>query len=336
MSELRRDPIGGRWVIVNTDVPVKPEEYDHDAPKSGKSTVCPFCYGNEAQTPPEITSLRDPGTSPNTPGWQVRVIPNKFPALQIEGELDRRGLGIYDLSNGVGAHELIVETPYHDKDLSDLTVQELTDVIHFYCQRALDLEKDRRFKYIMVFKNYGVSAGASLGHPHTQIIALPMVPKNVKEEIIGAQNYFEYRDRCIFCDMIRQELQEKERIILENKNFFAFCPFVSRFPFEIWIIPKKHAGHFCQMPSEEVPDLAVILRGIVAKIKKVFGETSYNFIIHSSPINSDGARVDSYHWHLEFLPKLTRVAGFEWGTGFYIVPTPPEIAAKFLRDAKVE
>ncbi len=336
MSELRRDPIGGRWVIVNTDDPVKPEEYDHDAPNSGKNTVCPFCYVNEAQTPPEITSLRDPGTSPNTPGWQVRVIPNKFPALQIEGELDRRGLGIYDLSNGVGAHELIVETPYHDKDLSDLTVQELTDVIHFYCQRALDLEKDRRFKYIMVFKNYGVSAGASLGHPHTQIIALPMVPKNVKEEIIGAQNYFEYRDRCIFCDMIRQELQEKERIILENKNFFAFCPFVSRFPFEIWIIPKKHAGHFCQMLSEEVPDLAVILRGIVAKIKKVFGETSYNFIIHSSPINSDGARVDSYHWHLEFLPKLTRVAGFEWGTGFYIVPTPPEIAAKFLRDAKVE
>lgn len=336
MSELRRDPIGGRWVIVNTDDPMKPEQYDHDTPQGGKSPSCPFCYGNEAQTPPEIVSLRDPGTGPNTPGWQVRVIPNKFPALQIEGELDRRGLGIYDLSNGVGAHELIIETPYHEKDLSDLTVQELTNIINFYCQRSQDLERDRRFKYIMVFKNYGVSAGASLEHPHTQIIALPMVPKNVKEEIIGAQNYFEYRERCIFCDMIRQEQQEKERIISENKNFFAFCPFVSRFPFEIWIIPKKHSGNFSQMPFEEIPDLASILRGIVAKIKKVFGETSYNFIIHSSPINSDGAKVDGYHWHLEFLPKLTRVAGFEWGTGFYIVPTPPEIAAKFLRDAKVE
>jgi UDPglucose--hexose-1-phosphate uridylyltransferase len=336
MSELRRDPIGGRWVIVNTDDPVKPEEYDHEVPKGGKSASCPFCYGNEAQTPPEIISLRDPSTPANSPGWQVRVIPNKFPALQIEGELDRRGLGIYDLSNGVGAHELIIETPYHDKDLSDLTTQELTSVIHFYCQRTLDLERDRRFKYIMIFKNYGASAGASLEHPHTQIIALPMVPKNVKEEIMGAQNYFEYRERCIFCDMIRQELQEKERLIMENKNFFAFCPFVSRFPFEIWIMPKKHSGYFNQTPYEAIPDLAMILKGIVAKVKKVFGETAYNFIIHTSPINSDGGSVDSYHWHLEFLPKLTRVAGFEWGTGFYIVPTPPEIAAKFLRDAQVE
>ncbi len=336
MSELRRDPIGGRWVIVNTDDPVKPEGYDHEPSKSSKSGPCPFCYGNEAQTPPEIISLRDPSTQPNTPGWQVRVVPNKFPALQIEGELDRRGLGIYDLSNGVGAHELIMETPYHDKDLSDLTVQELTNVLRFYCQRTLDLEKDRRFKYIMIFKNHGASAGASLEHPHTQIIALPMVPKNVKEEIMGAQNYFDYRERCIFCDMIRQEIQEKERIISENKNFLAFCPFVSRFPFEIWIMPKKHSRFFCQTSNEEIPDLAVILRGIVAKVKKVFGETAYNFIIHTSPVNSDGANVDSYHWHLEFLPKLTRVAGFEWGTGFYIVPTPPEVAAKFLRDAQTE
>jgi UDPglucose--hexose-1-phosphate uridylyltransferase len=336
MSELRRDPIGGRWVIVNTDDPEKPEGYGHEPAKSSKSGPCPFCYGNEAQTPPEISSLRDPSTQPNTPGWQVRVVPNKFPALQIEGELDRRGLGIYDLSNGVGAHELIMETPYHDKDLSDLTVQELTNVIHFYCQRTLDLEKDRRFKYIMIFKNHGASAGASLEHPHTQIIALPMVPKNVKEEIIGAQNYFDYRERCIFCDMIRQELQEKERIISENRNFLAFCPFVSRFPFEIWIMPKKHSRFFCQTAYEDMPDLAVILKGIVSKIKKVFGETAYNFIIHTSPVNSDGANVDSYHWHLEFLPKLTRVAGFEWGTGFYIVPTPPEVAAKFLRDAQTE
>ncbi|MCX5707605.1 MAG: galactose-1-phosphate uridylyltransferase [Candidatus Omnitrophica bacterium] len=334
MSELRRDPIGGRWVIVNTDDPMKPGDYDHDAPKTGKNAACPFCYGNEAQTPPEITALRDPSTPANSPGWQVRVIPNKFPALQIEGELDRRGLGIYDLSNGIGAHELIIESPYHEKDLSDLTIQELTSVIHFYCQRSLDLERDHRFKYIMIFKNYGASAGASLEHPHSQIIALPMVPKNVKEEITGAQNYFEYRERCIFCDMIRQELQEKERLIMDNKNFFAFCPFVSRFPFEIWVMPKKHTGYFNQIPYEVIGDLAMILKGIVGKVKKIFGDTSYNFIIHTSPINSDGATVDSYHWHLEFMPKLTRVAGFEWGTGFYIVPTPPEIAAKYLREAQ--
>jgi len=336
MSELRRDPIAGRWTIVNTDDPRLPESYDHDEPRTGKSATCPFCYGNEAQTPPEIVAIRDPNTAPNTPGWQVRVVSNKFPALQIEGNLDRRGLGIYDLSNGIGAHEVIIETPYHNKDLCDLTPQELTNIVHLYCQRTLDLEKDRRFKYIMIFKNYGASAGASLEHPHTQIIALPMVPKNVKEEIVGAHNYFEYRERCIFCDIIRQELQEKERIILENKNFFAFCPFVSRFPFEIWIMPKKHTSFFCQTAFEEIPDLAVILQGIIARVKKIFGDTAYNFIIHTSPVNSDGGHLDSYHWHLEFMPKLTRVAGFEWGTGFYLVPTPPEIAAKFLREAKVD
>jgi len=336
MSELRRDPIGGRWVIVSTDDPMMPEHYDRTPLKSGKASSCPFCYGHESQTPSEIVSLRDPGTQPNSPGWQVRVVPNKFPALQIEGDLDRRGVGIYDMSNGIGAHELVVETPYHEKDLCDLTVQELTNVIHFYSQRSLDLEKDRRFKYIMIFKNYGASAGASLEHPHTQIIALPMVPKNVKEEILGAQNYYDYRERCIFCDMIRQELQEKERIIIENKNFFAFCPFVSRFPFEIWIMPKKHTGYFCQTAYEIIPDLAVVLRGVVGRIKKVFGDIGYNFIIHTSPVNSEGSGGDSYHWHLEFLPQLTKVAGFEWGTGFYIVPTPPEVAAKFLRDAQVE
>lgn len=323
-------------MIVNTDEPVPPQGYDHDSPRSGKIGTCPFCYGNEAHTPPEIIALRDPNTAPNAPGWQVRVVSNKFPALQIEGELDRRGIGLYDMSNGVGAHEVIIETPYHDKDISDLQVSELTNVLQFCCQRTLDLEKDRRFKYIMIFKNYGASAGASLEHPHTQIIALPMVPKSVKEELVGARDYFEYRERCIFCDMLRQEQQDKERIIMENRNFIAFCPFVSRFPFEIWVMPKKHTSFFCQTPYEVIPDMAVVLKGIVARIKKVFGDTSYNFIIHTAPVNSEAGSMEGFHWHLEFLPKLTRVAGFEWGTGFYIVPTPPEIAAKYLREAAIE
>ena len=336
MSELRRDPIGGRWVIVNTDDPAAPEVYEHDLPRSGKPSVCPFCYGNESLTPPEVFALRDPSTGANSSGWRVRVVPNKFPALQIEGSLDRKGQGLYDMSNGVGAHEVIIETPYHHKDFPDLQVKEITDVISLYCSRMLDLERDRRFKYILVFKNYGAAAGASLEHPHTQLIALPMVPKNVKEELIGAQNYFEYRERCIFCDILRQELDDKERIVLENDNFVAFCPFVSRFPFEIWVMPKKHTGHFCHTPPDEMPELATILKGMIGKVKKVFGDTAYNFMIHTTPINSDGNAADSYHWHLEFMPKLTRIAGFEWGTGFYVVPTPPEIAARYLRDAKQE
>jgi len=329
MSELRRDPVGGRWVIVDTDHPSKPEDFEHE-PHGWRGGVCPFCYGNESLTPTEIDSFRDPNTAPNTSGWQVRVVPNKFPALQIEGDLDRRGIGIYDMSNGIGAHEILVETPYHHKDLSDLLNEEVEKILTMCCRRSADLVKDKRFKYIMIFKNFGPAAGASLEHPHTQIIALPLIPKNPMEEIKGAQNYFEYRERCVFCDIIRQELQEKKRIIFENKHFLSFCPSVSRFPFEIWIMPKKHQSYFYNMPPDEIPGLAVILKDTVTRVKKVFANPAYNFMVHSSPANTDTV-LESYHWHIEFMPKLTRVAGFEWGTGFYIVPTPPELAATYLR-----
>jgi UDPglucose--hexose-1-phosphate uridylyltransferase len=237
------------------------------------------------------------------------------------------------MSIGVGAHEIVVDSAYHHKDFSDLPDSEVTDILNIYAQRTLDLEKDKRFKYILIFKNHGSSAGASMEHPHSQIIALPMVPKNVKEELYGAQRYFDYRERCVFCDMIQQEIEDKQRIIAENKNFIMFCPFVSRFPFEVWIIPRKHTSFFCQTPYELMPDLAVLLRSLIGKVKKVFGNPAYNFIVHSAPINSDANSTDSYHWHLEFIPQLTRVAGFEWGTGFYLVPTPPEVAAKLLREA---
>ena len=330
MSELRRDPIGGRWVIVDTDHPSVPEEFEYE-PHTIRGGTCPFCYGNEAMTPPEIEAIREHGTAPNTSGWQVRVVSNKFPALQIEGDLNRRGLGIYDMSSGIGAHEVLIETPYHNKDISDLLDLEVENFLSMYCRRVLDLSKDKRFKYIMIFKNFGAAAGASLEHPHTQIIALPMVPKSAMEEIKGAHNYFEYRDRCVFCDIIRQEVQEKERIIIETKYFLSFCPFVSRFPFEICIIPKRHQGYFCSMTPEELPELAVVLKETIARLKKVFANVTYNFMIHSSPINGDGG-IEGYHWHIEFMPKLTRVAGFEWGSGFYLVNTPPELAAKYLRD----
>ncbi|TBR17490.1 galactose-1-phosphate uridylyltransferase [bacterium] len=332
MSELRRDPIGGRWIIVDTDRPNRPEDYEYESPV-WKPGVCPFCYGNESLTPPEISAIREPGTGANTPGWRVRAVPNKFPALQIEGDLDRSGIGIYDMSSGIGAHEVIIETPYHNKDFPDLLNEEVESILSMYCQRSQDLARDKRFKYMLIFKNYGPGAGASLEHPHTQIIALPMVPKSVKEELTGARSYFEYRERCIFCDMLKQEAQDRSRIVLENKHFIAFCPFVSRFPFEIWIMPKKHVPSFCQTPPEEISALAAIVKDTITRTKKVFKDLSYNFIIHSFPVNGEGD-AEGYHWHLEFMPKLTRVAGFEWGTGFYVVPTPPEVAAEFLREDK--
>jgi UDPglucose--hexose-1-phosphate uridylyltransferase len=335
MGELRRDPVVGRWVIVDTESPLHPEHFEK-AQHHWRGGSCPFCYGSEDKTPPEIEAIRDPKTKPNTPGWQVRVVANKFPALQIEGDIDRRGLGIYDMSRGVGAHEVIIQSPYHNKEIPDLLDEEVENIIRMCCHRTDDLKKDKRFKYILLFKNYGPSAGASLAHPHIQLIALPMIPKNPLEENQGALEYFEFRERCLFCDILRQESHDKIRLITENKYFIAFCPFVSRFTFEVWILPKIHSPFYCTITKTpaEVTDLAKILKDVLLRLRLVLSDPAYNFIIHTSPINHDGD-LAHYHWHIEIMPKLTRVAGFEWGTGFYIVSTPPELAAKYLRETKV-
>jgi UDPglucose--hexose-1-phosphate uridylyltransferase len=333
MSQLRRDPIVSRWIIVNDEEPKKPGDFFVEPHRYEDSSHCPFCYGNEYMTPPEIQSIRYEKTLPNTPGWQVRVVPNKFPALQIEGGLDKRALGLFDLSNGIGAHEVIVETPYHTKDIPDLEASEIENVLEMYGMRSNDLEKDKRFKYVMIFKNYGTAAGASIDHNHSQLIALPMIPKNVLEEITGASEYYEFRERCIFCDMIRQEIDEECRIITENKNFIAFCPFVSRFPFEMWIMPKAHRMSYCETTKDERGELAKILKDVLMRMKIALNDPPYNFIIHTAPINT-GEKL-GYHWHMEIMPRLNRIAGFEWGTGFYAVPTPPEVAIKYLREVKI-
>ena len=332
MDQLRRDPIAGRWVIVFTDKPRAPGDFEIE-PEQEKKGTCPFCYGHETMTPPEIQAHREGATKANSPGWSTRVVPNKFPALKIEGDLNRQGLGIFDMSNGVGAHEVIVETPDHNKSLADLLDHEVEKVIWAFRDRSVDLAGDKRFKYILIFKNHGYSAGASLSHSHSQLIALPMIPKNVREEISGANTYYEYKERCIFCDIIAQEKEENIRLICENSRFLAFCPFGSRFPFEVWILPKEHHSNFRLIRTEDVIDLARILKAVLLKIKDVLHDPPYNFIIHTAPIR-DKERED-YHWHIEIMPKLMRIAGFEWGSGFYINPTPPEIAAKYLREAKI-
>ena len=332
MSELRRDPVTGRWNIFVTDEPFGPDafEVERHTPSGSK---CPFEYGNESMTPPEIHVVRPSGGATNGPGWQLRVVSNKFPALRIEGNLDRRGLGVFDFCNGVGAHEVIIETPDHHRQMADLTQEEMERVIQAYTIRSLDLRGDTRFKYILLFKNFGLSAGASLEHTHTQLIALPIVPKRVNEELKGAERYFEFRDRCAYCDMLHQEWQEGERLVCENRLFVALCPYVSSFPFELKVFPKEHHSDFTQISDEAVKDFGAILKEILLRMRVTLSDPSYNFIIHTSPI--EPAEREEYHWHLELIPKLTKVAGFEWGTGFYINPTPPELAAKYLREAKL-
>ena len=332
MSELRRDPVTGRWNIVETASPLHPEEFEVEPPAPGGGK-CPFCYGNEGLTPPEIYAVRPGGSGADGPGWQLRVIPNKFPALRIEGELNRRGLGLFDLCRGIGAHEVIIETPEHQRQMGDLSLEELGRVLTAYQLRSGDLRGDRRLKYCLIFKNHGAAAGASLEHSHTQLIALPIVPKRVQEELRGAERYFDFRERCAYCDMLYQELQEEERLICENRSFVAYCPFVSSFPFEMLILPKAHLSDFGRITPEEVTDLARVLKETLQRLRGVLGQPAYNFIVHTAPL--EGRAHDEYHWHIELIPKLTKIAGFEWGTGFYINPTPPELAAKYLREVRI-
>jgi UDPglucose--hexose-1-phosphate uridylyltransferase len=331
MPELRKDPIHGRWVIISTERSRRPSDFTPEdrRPMGG---FCPLCEGNEDRTPPEIIAFRDNGTPPNSPGWTLRVVPNKFPALRIEGELSREGEGIYDKMNGIGAHEVVIETPRHEETLATLPLKNVEKVLLAYRERIIDLRRDRRLRYVLVFKNHGVAAGASLEHSHSQIIALPIVPKRVVEEIEGAKNYFNYKDRCVFCDIIRQELQREHRVITENKSFLSIAPFASRFPFETWILPKTHQSSFEQMDFPQYEQAAQILSDTLRRMNHVLTDPPYNLVIHTSSFPEvDG---EHYHWHFEIMPKLTKVAGFEWGTGFYINPTPPEEAAEYMREAK--
>lgn len=333
MPELRKDPITGRWVIIATDRSKRPSDFIREPRKPPNPGFCPFCYGNEAKTPSEILAYRSDGSAPNTPGWAVRVVPNKFPALGIEGDLGRQGEGLFDKMNGIGAHEVIIETPEHNATLAQLPERRVEDVLWAFRDRVLDLKKDRRFRYLLIFKNHGDAAGASLEHPHSQLIALPIVPKRVREEVDGSRQYFTLKERCIYCDMIRQELDSPIRVVEENTDFLTLEPYAPRFPFETWILPKTHEAHFENCQTHIYQNLAKAVKSLLARVDKVLESPAYNLVIHTSPLLETSN--DHYHWHIEMMPRLTRVAGFEWGTGFYINPTPPEEAAKFLREAEL-
>ncbi|OYV86408.1 MAG: galactose-1-phosphate uridylyltransferase [Planctomycetia bacterium 21-64-5] len=281
-----------------------------------------------------MLAYRPAGSPANGEGWRVRAVPNKFPALEIEGDLHKRGDGIYDMMRGVGAHEVIIESPRHLLSTSDLTEEELCEVLWVYRDRLVDLKKDPRLVYGMIFKNVGAAAGASLEHTHSQLIVTPIVPIVVMEEMKGSQEFYRYRGRCVFCDMVQQELAGEKRIVLDTPGFVAFCPFASRFPFETWILPKGHASHYENIQKHGVEELARVLRQVIGNIELALDRPSYNYILHTAPF--DSPELGHYHWHIEIIPRLTRTAGFEWGSGFYINPVPPEEAAAFLRDVEVE
>jgi UDPglucose--hexose-1-phosphate uridylyltransferase len=332
LPELRRDPITGRWVIIATDRARRPTDFLRESvPIKGGSALCPFCPGNEAKTPPEILSYGRNGSGRDTAGWSLRVVPNKFPALGIEGGLDREGDGLFDRMNGIGAHEVIIETPDHQLTLATMPVRGVEEVFSAYRDRMVDLKNDRRFRYVLLFKNHGEPAGASLEHAHSQLIALPIVPRRVREEVDASKRYYDEKERCIFCDMIRQEIDAETRVILNDDHFIALAPYAPRFPFETWILPRKHSSAYEDSSPASYAKLAKLLRDFLGRLDSALEFPSYNYVIHTSPIGEETN--DYYHWHIEVMPKLTKVAGFEWGTGFYINPTPPEESARFLRAA---
>lgn len=332
MPELRKDPVTGRWVIIATERGRRPNSFQ-PVVRSASARLCPFCPGHEESTPPEILAYRQPGTEPNKPGWTLRVFPNKYPALIIEGSLSREPHGLFDKMNGIGAHEVIVETAEHAHDMVQMSDEEIRDVFCAYRERMMDLERDRRFQYIMIFKNHGEVAGASLEHSHSQLIATPIIPKRVVEEINGSKKYFEFKERCVYCDIIRQELKDKERVIMDYDSFVAVVPFAARFPFETWLLPKTHQSSYLETSENDFSILAKSLKDTLGRLKKALNDPPFNYMLHTRPIARE--HHDYYHWHFEIIPKLTKVAGFEWGSGFYINPTTPEEAATFLREIHV-
>ncbi|HER24241.1 MAG TPA: galactose-1-phosphate uridylyltransferase [Candidatus Atribacteria bacterium] len=335
MTELRKDPIIDNWVIISTERGRRPLDYKIKTEEKRKSN-CVFCEGNEDKTPPEIFSFREEGTSENTPGWKVRVVSNKYPALKMEDKkIVLKKDGMLSKMDGLGVHEVIIETPHHDKNIDNLTIDQIVLILKTYRQRYLDLSKDKRIKYILIFKNYGIDGGASLEHPHSQLIGTPIIPQRIKEELAGAKEYFNFTRRCIFCDYITQELKSKERLIKEAEEYVVISPFAARFPFETWILPKYHHACYEKASNSHILGLARIMKEILSKINKKLNNPPYNFIIHTAPSQEFSIRECSdldkkYHWHIEIIPRLNKIAGFEWGSGFYINTISPEEATKIL------
>ncbi|MFH1593085.1 MAG: DUF4931 domain-containing protein [Candidatus Omnitrophota bacterium] len=341
MAELRKDPIIGRWVIIATERAKRPSDFVFEDSKSAspKAGKCPFCEGNESLTPPEIFALRKKPRSANKPGWSVRVVPSISPFLKKDGDPDRHGNGMYDILNGIGVHEVVIATPQHNYNIfleDPAQIERLTGVI---IKRIKELKKDTRLKYVLLFKNHGIVAGGSrIKHQHLQLIATPITPKRVKEKLVGAKRYFEYKDRCIFCDMIKQELDKADRVVADVDDFVAINPYCSRFPFETWILPKKHSCDFDSMTKKAIRSYSEIFGLTMKMLAGTLGDFPYNIVLHTAPFRRRKKKgywdtiAEDYHWHMEIMPRLTQVAGFEWGSGFYINPMPPEEACRYLKE----
>jgi UDPglucose--hexose-1-phosphate uridylyltransferase len=327
MPEFRQNMATNEWVIIATERAKRPEDFKNaKAPKlpiPEYSVQCPFCRGNESKTPPPSFILEKDGA------WAVRVVPNKFAAVQQDIPIERERIGRFLKASGFGIAEVIIETPLHNITLATMSVDTVRQVVSTYKQRYLEVSNQHGISMINIFRNHGERAGTSLEHPHSQLIATPIIPPHVRNPIEQAVRYHDTHGKCIYCDMVAEELNLKNRVILETDHFVAYAPFASRTPFEVRIMIKKHQGAFVDITDAELADFAFLLQNILARIYWGLDNPDYNFIIRSAPVGDEDAKY--FHWYMVIIPKLTTTAGFEMGTGIYINVTYPEQCAEFLR-----
>jgi UDPglucose--hexose-1-phosphate uridylyltransferase len=347
MRQLRKDVTSGRWVIIASERSKRPDDFRKPKPEAAAETAeearkhCPFCMGNESQTPPEVFALRAPDTGADQPDWRVRVVANKFPALVAGAPPSLQGDALFPYMEGIGVHEVVIENPVHQLELADLSLPAIRDVLLTYRERMRMIESEPPDEYIHLFKNKGNEAGASLSHPHSQIIATPIIPKKIAGELDLAENLHREFGECIFCRIIREECRRGERIVHKNDKFCVLVPFAPRFPFETRIYPLRHSAFFTGLEDEELDAFAPVLKNILLRLKAVLSDPPYNFYVYQAP--NKGLHhpfwpglSESFHWHMEIIPVLTKPAGFELGTGFYINPVAPEAAASFLRSDPID
>ncbi len=348
--EFRRDPVSGWWVVVAPDRSQRPmvlEEAGQRDRIGVERSPCPFCPGQEQETPHEVFAIREPGTPPDGPGWRLRVVPNKFPAVRLHpnpplvsarsgaepaspsGEVGADEPPLFDRLPGVGRHEVVIESAEHLTNPALLPDDLFRAIFLVYRDRLVALSDDPTLRYAAVFKNVGTEAGASLGHGHSQIVATPLIPDLIARELRGADDHFRRTGQCLFCALLAHERVDGSRIVAESAGFVAVAAFAPRFAYEVWVLPKAHASRYECLTAAQVDDLAGLMKGLVRAIDRTLGEPAYNWFLHTSPLRS--ADLPFYHWHFEILPRSSRPAGFEWGTGCFVTAVTPETAAAALR-----
>lgn len=332
MPELRQNLATKEWVIIASERARRPEEF---IKKEEKKIIppfvqkCPFCPGNEAMTPEDVFSIKD------EKGWRVRVVPNKFAALIPDVKNNRPHLsGLSRHMPGFGYHEVIIETPQHNLTTALLDISYIKDIVTSYRERYLELSKDERIHLIIIFKNHGEAAGTSLEHPHSQLVATPIVPAHIRSRIDEAMRYYDDHQRCVFCQMIEDEIKEKTRIVIENESFVVFVPYAAFSPFHLWLLPKRHHPQFSDIKDKEIEDLSHILKDILSRLYFGLSDCDFNYCIKSAPL--DFGRGDYFHWYFSIVPRVSKAAGFELGSGMFINTATPEDSARFLREVNIK